>query len=55
MFKGIPIRILSRSGNFVSFVITDSNSRKRLKKTDFEDKLKTGVYQVDTSRPIQLG
>ncbi len=55
MFKGIPIRILSQSGNFVSFVITDSNSRKRLKKTDFVNKVKTGVYQVDSAQPVRLG
>lgn len=46
MFRGIHVRVLNQTDNFISFVLTSSNSKRRMKRTEFDDKVKQGIYEV---------
>ena len=46
IFRGIKVRILKKSGHFISFLLVSSNSRMRMKAKDFERNVEEGVYVV---------
>lgn len=52
MFRGIHVRVLRQSDHFVSFVLTCSNCKKRMKKEAFYNKVKQGVYEVQNDKPF---
>ena len=46
MFRGIHVRVLNQNDQFVSFIMTSSSSKKRMRKKEFYNKVKQGVYEV---------
>ncbi|MDX1685484.1 MAG: hypothetical protein R3275_09620 [Saprospiraceae bacterium] len=54
MFRGIQIRVLNQSTNFVSFVLTSSNSKRRMKKKEFFKRVKNGTYEVQNLKSHRM-
>ncbi len=46
IFRGIKVRIIKRSGQFVNFLLISSNSRMRMRTKDFVKNVEEGVYEV---------
>lgn len=44
IFRGIKVRVLKRSGKYVSYMLVSSNSKMRMRLEDFEKNVEDGVY-----------